>query len=471
MEQQRERARAAQKDISGVIKASLSASATATVIPGTEDTLKYQVDECTANVKGWFDGQDFRDKGEIVGGAEVGIVLDRTCFYAEAGGQVGDSGVIESECGKFHVQTTIKIANSVVHLGQVGAGRFTVGDKVKAVVSKDRDATKKNHTATHLLQWALQQVLGRSAAQQGSFVSPDYLRFDFTYPKAPTAEELKKVESLVREKIASDVPVTWTALPKEQAQKLGAMALFGEKYGDEVRVVGIGAQSGEKIAEAFSREFCGGTHVDRLGSIAGFKIIKEESISAGVRRITALTGQGLTDYLEQRSDIVDQLSQMLKVPPDTIAGRVEQLLAENKKLTKDLKSGRTTGAADAMVEAKKLLEESEKIGEAHIIVGQISAAPIEQARQAIDMLKKKAKSAAVVLGFADGDKVTLLAGVTDDLVKKGLKSDDIVRAIAPVVDGGGGGRPQMAQAGGKKPEKVQEALTKAKELITETLQR
>jgi len=471
MEQQRERARAAQKDISGVIKATLSASATATVIPATEDTLKYQVDECTANVKGWFDDEDFKDKGEIVGGAEVGVVLDRTCFYAEAGGQVGDSGVIESKSGKFHVQTTIKIANAVVHLGRVGEGRFTVGDKVKAVVSKDRDATKKNHTATHLLQWALQQVLGRSATQQGSFVAPDYLRFDFTYPKAPTAEELKKVESLVREKIASDLPVTYAVLPKEQAQKLGAMALFGEKYGDEVRVVGIGAASGEKIADAFSREFCGGTHVDRLGSIAGFKIIKEESISAGVRRITALSGQGLTDYFEQRSDIVDQLSQLLKVPADAIAGRVEQLLTENKKLTKDLKSGRAAGATDTMAEAKKLLDEGEKIGAAHIIVGRISTTPIERAREAIDMLKKKAKSAAIVLGFADGDKVTLLAGVTDDLVKKGLKADDIVRVIAPIVDGGGGGRPQMAQAGGKKPEKIQEALTQAKVLIKETLQR
>jgi alanyl-tRNA synthetase len=295
------------------------------------------------------------------------------------------------------------------------------------------------------------------------------LRFDFTYPKAPTSEELKKVESLVREKIAADLPVSWTVLPKDEAQQLGAMALFGEKYGDEVRVVGIGAQSGEKIAEAFSREFCGGTHVDRLGSIAGFKIIKEESISAGVRRITALSGQGLTDYFEQRSDIVDQLSQLLKVPAEVIAGRVEQLLAENKKLTKDLKSGRTTGAADTMAEAKKLLEESEKIGAAYVIVARISTVPIERAREAIDMLKRKAKSAAIVLGYADGDKVTLLAGVTDDLVKKGLKGDDIVRAIAPIVEGGGGGRPQMAQAGGKKPEKIQEALAKAKELIKETL--
>ena len=465
MEQQRERARAAQKTTQ------LPVTLTDAELPVTEDLHKYHTNYCDAQIVGWIDKEGFKNRGTIIAGDDIAIILDKTCFYAEAGGQVGDCGVIKSGGGQFIVENTTKIANCVVHRGRLAQGSLSVGDKVKTVVSKDRDATKKNHTATHLLQWALQQVLGRSATQQGSFVAPDYLRFDFTYPKAPTSEELKKVESLVREKIAADLPVSWTVLPKDEAQQLGAMALFGEKYGDEVRVVGIGAQSGEKIAEAFSREFCGGTHVDRLGSIAGFKIIKEESISAGVRRITALSGQGLTDYFEQRSDIVDQLSQLLKVPAEVIAGRAEQLLAENKKLTKDLKSGRTTGAADTMAEAKKLLEESEKIGAAYVIVARISTAPIERAREAIDMLKKKAKSAAIVLGFADGDKVTLLAGVTDDLVKKGLKADDIVRVIAPIVEGGGGGRPQMAQAGGKKPEKIEEALAKAKELIKQTLQR
>jgi alanyl-tRNA synthetase len=465
MEQQRERARAAQKTTQ------LPVTLTDAELPVTEDLHKYHTNYCDAQVVGWIDKEGFKNQGTIITCDDVAIILDKTCFYAEAGGQVGDCGVIKSGRGEFIVENTTKIANSVVHRGRLAEGTLSVGDKVKAVVSKDRDATKKNHTATHLLQWALQQVLGRSATQQGSFVAPDYLRFDFTYPKAPTSEELKKVESLVREKIAADLPVSWTVLPKDEAQQLGAMSLFGEKYGDEVRVVGIGAQSGEKIAEAFSREFCGGTHVDRLGSIAGFKIIKEESISAGVRRITALSGQGLTDYFEQRGDIVDQLSQLLKVPAEVIAGRVEQLLAENKKLTKDLKSGRTTGAADTMAEVKKLLEESEKIGAAYVIVGRISTTPIERAREAIDMLKKKAKSAAIVLGFSDDDKVTLLAGVTDDLVKKGLKADDIVRAIAPIVEGGGGGRPQMAQAGGKKPEKIEEALARAKELIRETLQR
>ena len=478
MAQQRERARAAQKT------AQFSITSVDAELPVTEDLYKYQSDRCEGKILGWIDKEGFENQGVIIAGDDVAIILDKTCFYAEAGGQVGDCGVIKSGGGEFIVENTAKIANCVLHKGRLAEGTLSVGDRVTAVVSKDRDATKKNHTATHLLQWALQEVLGKSVAQQGSYVGPDYLRFDFTYPKSPTQEELKKVESLVREKIASDLPVTYAVLPKEQAQKLGAMALFGEKYGDEVRVVAIGLMIDdfrlpidelkskiENRKSKISLEFCGGTHVDRLGSIAGFKIIKEESISAGVRRITALTGQGLTDYLEKRSDIVEQLTELLKVPPDAIAGRVEQLQAENKRLTKELKSGGASGGPDIIAEAKKLLDEGEKIGAAHIIVGRISTTPIERARQAIDMLKNKAKSAAIVLGFADGDKVTLLAGVTDDLVKKGLKADDLVRAIAPIVDGGGGGRPQMAQAGGKKPEKIQEALVRAKELIKEAQQR
>ncbi len=463
MEEQRQRARAAQKSDS------LISTLSDTELPVTEDMHKYRMDNCDALIVGWIDKEGLKNKGRITAGDEVAVILDKTCFYAEAGGQAGDCGVIKSDRGQFIVENTTKIANCVIHRGRIAEGAFNVGDKVTAIVSKDRDSIKKNHTATHLLQWALQEVLGKTVAQQGSFVGPDYLRFDFTYPKAPSPEELKEAEQKVREKIAEDLPVRWVVIPKEQAQKLGAMALFGEKYGSEVRVVGIGAESENGVSEAFSKEFCGGTHVDRLGSIGGFKIIKEESISAGVRRITALTGHGLEQYLEQRSDIVDQLSQMLKVPTDAVTSRVEQLLAENKRLSKELKTAGTAAGPDTMAEAQNLLQNCEKIDSAHIIVGQISNAPIERAREAVDMLKKKAKSAAIVLGFTDGDKVTLLAGVTDDLVKKGLKAGDVVKAIAPIVDGGGGGRPQMAQAGGTNPSKIQEALAKAAEIIKEKL--
>ncbi|GAI14082.1 unnamed protein product, partial [marine sediment metagenome] len=222
---------------------------------------------------------------------------------------------------RFIVENTTRIADCVIHRGKVAEGSFTVGQTVKAVVGKDRDSIKKNHTATHLLQWALQQVMGKSVAQQGSLVCPDYLRFDFTYPKALTEQEKKKVEQLVCEKIIGALPVTCVVMPRAEAEKLGAMALFGEKYGSEVRVAAIGAANEKLVGEAFSREFCGGTHCDNTGQIGGFKIIKEESISAGVRRITALTGSGLTRYFEDRGEIVEKLSVMLKTSAEALVDR------------------------------------------------------------------------------------------------------------------------------------------------------
>jgi alanyl-tRNA synthetase len=422
-------------------------------------------------IVGTIDPEGLKSQDHIRTDTKTGIILDKTCFYAEAGGQVGDCGVIKSDQGQFVVENTTKIGNCVIHWGRVIEGTLTAGEEVNAVVSKDRDATKKNHTATHLLQWALQQVIGKSVAQQGSLVGPEYLRFDFTCPKAPTDEQLKKVECLVREKIAADLPVTCVVMPRAEAQKLGAMALFGEKYGSDVRVVTIGADGRDQLDDAFSKEFCGGTHLDKLGSIGDFKIIKEESISAGVRRITALTGFTLAHYLEQRSEIVDGLSKMLKVPPEALQSRVEQLIKDNKKLAKELKSASRQGASDTMAEAKQLLEGCEKIGQAHLITGRLSTTSLEQARAAIDMLRKRAKSAAVVLGFVAEDKPTLLVGVTEDLIKNGLKAGNIVKEIAPIIDGGGGGRPQMAQAGGKDPAGIDEALAKAAVLIKEKLAR
>jgi alanyl-tRNA synthetase len=480
MKEQKERARAAQKTDS------LLAGLADSDLPATEDLHKYRTDRCEATILGWIDATGFHKQGDVPREAEVGLVLEKTCFYAEAGGQVGDTGIIEVSSdvapppaevnpagggwatGRFVVEETTKVANTVIHRGKLAEGALHVGQEVTVAVSSDRSATKKNHTATHLLQWALQQVLGKSVQQQGSYVGPDYLRFDFTYPKAPTQEELKQAERLVREKIAADLPVTWTVLPRQGAEKLGAMALFGEKYGSEVRVVCLGAPDKDHIEEAFSREFCGGTHVDRLGVIGGFKILKEESVSAGVRRITALTGQGLTAYLEEGSEIAEQLASLLQVPADKLPERVAQLLEDNKRLAKQLKTASKTGGPDTMADARKLLDASEKIGEATVIIGRLSSTSVERAREAIDMLKKKAKSAAIVLAYEEEGKVTLLAGVTDDLIKK-LKAGDIVKTIAPIVDGGGGGKPQMAQAGGRNPAKIDDALAKAREFIKAAL--
>ncbi len=463
MEAQRRRARAAHK--SDLQLAALADSE----LPATEDIHKYDTDSCRGRIVGWIDEAGFNKTGRLAGVGEVGLILDKTCFYAEAGGQVGDSGIIEADSARFVVENTVKIADCVVHRGKVAQGCFSAGQEVTASVSKDRTLTRKNHTATHLLQWALRQQLGESVVQQGSYVGPDYLRFDFTWPKALSAAELKNVENLVRDKIAADLPVVWAVMPRDEAEKLGAMALFGEKYGSEVRVVAIGAESEDQIERAFSREFCGGTHVERLGCIGGFKIIKEESISAGVRRITALTGAGLNEYLEKASDIVDELSAMLKVPAEAITERVRRLIEDNKKLAKDLKSAARRSAPDIMAEARALLENCQKIGGVQVITGRLSPTSAELARQAIDMLKKKAKSAAIVLGFEDDGKAALIAGLTEDLISRGLKAGEIVKQIAPIIDGGGGGRPQMAQAGGKDPDKIDQAIAKASQLIKEKL--
>ncbi len=463
MEQQRQRARAAQKG------SSLTLALSDVQLPATQDLHKYKTEKCEATIVGMIDTESYRTEGKIEKDTELGIVLDKTCFYAEAGGQVGDCGLIESSDGKFIVESTSKIADCVIHRGKMAEGIFSVGDTVTATVSKDRDSIRKNHTATHLLQWALQQTVGESVAQQGSLVGPDYLRFDFTCPKALTAEQIKEVETLVRQKIDEDLPVTCVEMPRTEAEQIGAMALFGEKYGDQVRVVAIGSEGQDQLKASFSREFCGGTHVERLGVIGDFKIVKEESISAGVRRITALTGRALGDYMRTRSDIVDTLSTLLKVPAEEVVDRVKNLLGQNKDLSKQLKSAAKQSGSDGMTQAQKLLADAEKIKDSSIIVGQLTDVNIDQGRAAIDMLKKKAKSAVVVLGFAGSDKATLLAGVTDDLVKKGVKAGDIIKQIAPIVGGGGGGRPQMAQAGGKQPDKLPEALEKAKAMANEML--
>ena len=472
MEQQRERARATQKivGLSGSVNITIFTRGNLTNKPqATQDMYKYETDYCNSRIIGWIEKEDFKRDGLIEKDSEVGLILDKTCFYAEAGGQVGDCGVIESGNARFIVFRTVKESDYVIHLGKVTEGQFTAGQNVKAIVSKDRSAIKKNHTATHLLQWALRQVLGDKVTQKGSLVCADYLRFDFIHSRALTNEEKRKVEYLVREKITEDLPVTSNVLPKEQAQELGAMALFDEKYGQEVRVVALGVENEKDITSAFSKEFCGGTHVDHLGVIGGFKIIKEESISAGVRRITALTGSALNDYLEKAGSIVDELAVMLKVPSENLVDRVGQLLKDNKELSKKLKTASRAGGSDCVTQAAGLLEKCTKIGDSAVIVGRLEAASVEQAREAIDMLKKRAKSAAIVLAFDEEGKVTLLAGVTNDLVEKGISAGEIVKTIAPIVDGGGGGRPQMAQAGGKNPQKIDEALKKAAEIIMEKL--
>jgi alanyl-tRNA synthetase len=464
MEQQRRRARAGAKASSSL------ANLTGVELPVTDDSLKYTDDSNAAQVVGWIDAEGLKTEGITPeNGGKIGLILDKTCFYAEAGGQTGDTGTIGNCDGLFKVTATEKIANCVLHHGTFEHGSFQARDVVKARVDATRQASKQNHTATHLLQWALQAEMGDTVHQQGSLVCPEYLRFDFTCPKALTQEQIAGIEQRVRRKIADREPVTCAVLPIEKAKELGAMALFGEKYGNEVRVIGIGADREDRIGDAFSREFCGGTHVSHTGQIGGFAITREESISAGVRRITALTGQRLTDYLLERNRVLDALCADLKVPVEQLPARINKLLEDNKKLTKQVKSAAKQGGSDAMGQARRLLDEAQKVGDAHIITGALAGVQVQQAREAMDMLKKKAPSAAVVLGLPDDGKIMLLVGVTDDLIQQGIKAGDIVKTIAPIVGGGGGGRPQMAQAGGKDPAKLGDALAKAREVIRASL--
>ncbi len=463
MDQQRQLSRAAQKGVS------FTASLSNVQLPVTDDAAKYQVDTCRAKVLGWVTPEGFIQSGSFEDtNQEIALVLDKTCFYAESGGQVGDEGFIKGDDWEFIVEDTEKAGNCVLHKGNLHRGSLNTSGTVELTVHRNRQASRKNHTATHLLQWALQKTLGDAVKQQGSAVSPDYLRFDFTWPKALTKEQTAEVQQLVNEKISAAEPVTCITLPIDEAKKLGAMALFGEKYGETVRVLAIGAADKEHLNGAFSKEFCGGTHVGNTSEIGGFAILKEESVSSGVRRITALTGMKLVEHLMGRSNIVDELVGMLKSPVDQIAVRVAKLMDDNKALAKQLKSG-AAAVASTQVSSDDLLAKSQKVGTVAVICEAIPPVSVDQARSLIDSLRAKAGSAVVVLAMAEGDdKVTLFAGVTDDLIKK-ISAGDIVKQIAPIVGGGGGGRPQFAQAGGKDPAKIGEAIAAAKNLISSKL--
>jgi len=461
MHQQRQRARAAQKNVI------YEADTLSQILPETHDSQKYNVTSLTARLLGYILEDQYITEGAVPA-AEVGLVFDRTCAYAEAGGQVADKGTITSPAGTFTFDNVRRIGSAVVHFATTDSPGINVGMEMTITIDPAREDTQRNHTATHLLQWALQEVLGEHAHQEGSLVCADYLRFDFTHPKALTAEQISRVENLVRDQIAAAHPVTFNVMPIADARRLGAMALFSEKYGDFVRVLAIGADHPDELENAFSREFCGGTHVNNTSSIGSFKIIREESIATGVRRVTAMTGRAMNEMLYRRCDQIDRLSVLLKSTPDQLFHRVEAMIEDNKKLTRQLKKG---AATDLKAAAQELLDTAKTIGSARIIIGKIPAASVEAIRSQIDLLRKKAPSATIVLAATtDDNKVLLFAAVTDDLIDRGLKAGDIVKHIAPIVGGGGGGRPQFAQAGGKNPDKIDDALDAADLFITEKLQ-
>ncbi|MBN1343176.1 MAG: alanine--tRNA ligase [Phycisphaerae bacterium] len=429
-------------------------------LPKTDDSGKYAGRSVTARILGWVKNNALITSGTLTpGDAEVGLVLDKTCFYAEAGGQVGDAGTITAPRGTFDVDDTRKLGDGIVHVGHVGDGSIEAGQEVELTVDPARDNTRRHHTATHLLHWALREVLGDHVFQRGSLVAPDRLRFDFDHNKACTHEELAEIERLVNEHVYADHVVAAREMPIDEGKKLGAMALFGEKYGDVVRVVSINPPGEDKLVGALSNEFCGGTHLERTGQIGPFKITGEEAAEKGVRRVYAVAGSAAVGYIQSMDLSLRSAAAALNAPADQLAERIAGLQGQIKDLQRQLRKG---AAADLKSKRADLLDSAEKAGETSVIVAEVPDAPAEQLREMIDVLREKAGSAAVLLASPGESGCLLLAGLTDDLIKKGLKAGDWVKATAQIMGGGGGGKPNMAQGSGKDVSKLAEALAEAK---------
>ncbi|MCI0378770.1 MAG: DHHA1 domain-containing protein, partial [Gemmataceae bacterium] len=330
-----------------------------------------------------------------------------------------------------------------------------------------RAETMRHHTTTHLLNWALRKVLGEHVEQKGSLVDPNKTRFDFSHDAPLTPEQIAEVEQLVNEKIYADLPVTPIVMPLEEAKNIpGVRAVFGEKYPDPVRVLLVGVKKPEEATLDNSVEFCGGTHLTQTGQAGFFKIVGQELVSKGVRRVTAVAGKEAVAAVQKLASVVGDLTERFRCQPDDLAKRIESLQEEIKKLQQQLKKGAASDLAGA---GDKLLAGAAQVNGAAIVIGEMPAGPEEQMRNQIDRIKQKARSAVVVVGWTDEDKVGLIAAVTDDLVQKGLHAGKLVGQIAKVVGGGGGGKPTMAQAGGKDPAKLAEALELARQLANEQL--
>ena len=388
----------------------------------------------------------------------ITVVLDRTPFYGEMGGQVGDSGWLRCDTFDFEVINTMKDGDFTLHMGHLRRGTISLQEKVTAMVDADRRAgIQRAHSATHLMQSALRSVLGQHAEQQGSKVDTDILRFDFTNPKALSREQLSKVEKLVNDWILDGASIECEEMSLIEAREAGATMLFGEKYPDMVRVVSMGQ---------VSKELCGGTHLANTAEVGLLKIVGEESVSAGTRRITAMTGQAALEQINRNEAVLAELSSMLKIPAEEIPARVKSMSKEVRKLKKQL----AAGPQSAALGTDELIKKAEKVGDVSVVCTDIPNGNPGSLRELIDQLRRKAAPIAVMLGTKTGDdKVMLVAGLSNDLVEKGLDAVKWIRESAKPIQGGGGGRPDMAQAGGKLPEKLPETFAVASEAIKKAL--
>lgn len=443
MSAQRERAKASSNfgtDYNNVIK-----------VDGQTDFIGYDNLEAQATVVGLFSNGKAVDT--IQSGESAVIILDQTPFYAEMGGQVGDSGLISTEICEFTVSDTQKYGQVFGHIGQLTSGSLSIGDKVTAYVEVNRrKAITANHSATHLLHSALREVLGDHVAQKGSLVSEEALRFDFSQPEAITKAQLEEIERIVNRKIRENIQVVIETMDIESAKQKGAMALFGEKYGDVVRVVGM---------TEFSIELCGGTHVQHTGEIGLFKLVSEGAVAAGVRRVEAVTGEKAIDWLHNQQRVIQQSAELLKADSNSLVEKIQQLQDKAKRTEKELQQLKDKFAAQA---GSELAKQASQINGVNVIVQKLEGVETKSLRTMVDDLKNQFENAIVVFGSVADDKVNLIVGVTKDLSSK-VDAGELVGAMAQQVGGKGGGRADMAMAGGSEPQHLDSALKFAQEWI------
>jgi alanyl-tRNA synthetase len=394
-------------------------------------------------------------------GDEVEIVLDRTPFYAEAGGQVGDSGVITSRRVLVTVRGTVNRGQNLpVHLGKVERGRLREGDTVTARVDAERrQAIARAHSATHILHYALRKVLGEHATQQGSLVEPDRLRFDFSHFAPLTPEQLEEIETLIQQRIVEDRPVRWSYDDLASARERGAMALFGEKYGEQVRVVKMGD---------FSLELCGGTHLPRTSAVGTCIITAQSSVGAGLRRVEALTGMAALKYIQERERILDETARALRTSHAELAEKAQQLTEQVRRLQRELEKAQSR---DMVSLSDELAQGAILCGEAKVVAAAAEGIPAKGLAQVADRVLEKLGSGVVVIGTEHDGKVAFVAEVSDDLIKRGLHAGKIVGQVARITGGGGGGRPDFAEAGGRDTSKLAEALDRVREIVAQELAR
>ncbi|MEP3561127.1 MAG: alanine--tRNA ligase [Marinobacter sp.] len=438
MEAQRERARAASKF-------GIDYNAEGLSIEGETEFTGYDHIDGKERVRVVLVNGEERN---AVAGDDCVVVLERTPFYAESGGQVGDTGLLTWDGGRFEVADTRKDGDNHLHVGKLIEGELSPGQEVDARIDHDRrERTKRNHSATHLLHAALRKVLGEHVNQKGSLVDPDKLRFDFSHFEAVTPEQLKEIERQVNEQVLENTPVEIDVTDMETAQEKGAMALFGEKYGDVVRVLSMGS-------DRYSVELCGGTHVSRTGDIGMMRITSESGISSGVRRIEAVTGFGALEWVDETDSTLRETAKLVKATRETLVDKVQQTLDRNRQLEKEIAAMKAKLASSA---GSDLAASAVQVGDLKVVAAQMDGADRKALMETADQLKNKLGEGVVVLATVEGGKVVLVAGVTKSATGK-VKAGDLMKHLCAQVDGKGGGRPDMAQGGGNDASKLAEAL-------------